>query len=248
MNSYTKQKFSDLINSAHLIKHEYVNDVNGNGVINVTYAINNSSSDDSSYQKGHYQYTPTPWTYEDNGLTPNYSPNYNPYVITTTPWIDPSKKPFIPNDEVELLKNEMNELKERINQSKDVPNKVDKDLANSKLPYNIKKDCYDNLIYEISCAGYSASQISVIANKEGFILNLRKRNDDDDLVGDEFVYLCQGLKENDQKAEFFIDWDEYNSSNYVCKLNHGILKIIIKKKKVNSVRAEIEDESIEQLI
>jgi len=146
------------------------------------------------------------------------------------------------------------ELLEKIKKSNTIktpPNKVDKELVDTKVPYNVKKDLNNNLIYEFACAGYTSDRIEVSVKKDGLLLKLLKEDSVDDLIGEEFEYLCKGIKENDQEISIFIDSDEYVLSNTEIELENGLLFIkvfkrvsqlstVIKVKKKKSNREKIE--------
>jgi hypothetical protein len=114
-------------------------------------------------------------------------------------------------------------LKESVQKLK---NKVDKDLVDTKLPYNIKKDFNDNLIYEFAVAGYT--ECLTHKTKDGLKIIL----DDvkyDDLLGDEFEYLCKGMKGGRHEIPLFIDDDIYDTHNITKKMKYGVLTIFVPK-------------------
>jgi HSP20 family molecular chaperone IbpA len=110
-------------------------------------------------------------------------------------------------------------------------NKLDKDLIDSKLPYNLKKDYDGNLIYEIAVAGYTDVLIQKI--KDGLRV-LLDEEEKDDLVGEEFDFICQGIKMKKQEINIFIDQDDFDTKNHSAELENGILTLMIPIKKVNT--------------
>jgi HSP20 family molecular chaperone IbpA len=122
----------------------------------------------------------------------------------------------------------------------EIKNKVDKDLVDTKLPYNIKKDFNDNLIYEFAVAGYTECLTHVTKDGIKIILDDVKY---DDLLGDEFEYLCKGMKGGRHEIPLFIDEDIYDINNITKKMKYGVLTIFIpklskKSKKMETIIAE----------
>ena len=162
--------------------------------------------------------------YPQNGA--QYVPNQPYQIVTTGGTWEPYNKP---------VSDQLEELQKKISKLEKVPNKVDKDLINTNIPYNIKKDLFLNLYYSFSVTGYDVNQISLLIKKDGFLLKLKKRDDKDDLIGEEFEFICRGIKGNNQEIPIYIDVDEYDINSSTCELENGLLNIFIpKSKKVNS--------------
>jgi HSP20 family molecular chaperone IbpA len=112
-----------------------------------------------------------------------------------------------------------------------VKNKMDKDLIDSKLPYNLKKDYKGNLIYEIAVAGYENVLIQKIKDGLRVLLDDVER---DDLIGEEYEYICQGIKMKKQEMNIFIDQDDFDTKNHTASLENGILSLFVPIKSINS--------------
>jgi len=196
---------------------------------------------------GHYRVTTnTDWTYRpENNHIVDYNPMhiddfYNQRNGTTgghwnngwnTDELIPGTVKSVPA--VHIIPNIQPQTEEEIkfyHRQKNVPNKLDKDLIDSKLPYNIKKDNYENIIYEIGIAGYTSDRIFLQIIKDGFMLKLFARNIDDDLIGEDYIYICQGLKETTQEINIYIDSDEYSLQDASTELENGMLSITVPKK------------------
>ena len=67
------------------------------------------------------------------------------------------------------------------------------------------------------------------------------------LLGDEYEYLCQGLKEKDQSINIFIDWDEYDK-NFESELENGILTMKISRKKDMNSDIKVKSKSSKESI
>jgi len=244
MNSKTtKEKFRDLISTYEVHKANYCHI----SPYNSGTLTDNIINIDNTYVGDKFDYQPTPhdnpfhrgWGGHNPNITPvPYIPDNKPYRVWTTDGKNNSWQNF-DMEEYEKILSDLN---------KNAPNKVDKDLINTKLPYNVKVDNYKNLIYEIAVAGFTTKQIRLSLKKDGFLLRLLPKNDDDDLIGDEFKYLCQGLKETEQNIDIFIDWDEYDNKSYNCKLNYGVLSIKVNKREELLNKINIEDNTEEENI
>jgi HSP20 family molecular chaperone IbpA len=117
----------------------------------------------------------------------------------------------------------------------DIPNKVDKDLINGILPYNIRKNLKADLYYDISIAGYSEDRILLQKLVNGIRVILEAKKEDDDLIGEEFEYLCKGIKDCKLEQEIYIDAEDYDLDKYSAYLENGILTIVIPKKDIKSL-------------
>jgi len=174
----------------------------------------------------------------------------NIYIPSTQPWITPyptdpnqvgiggnggwgnviRKKTIDIDGDINVngipITDEMKKMKEKISElEKKIPNKIDKDLIDTKVPYNIKKDVHGTLIYEICAAGFRSEEL-ILDIKGNNIYLTGKINDDDDLIGDEFEFLCKGIKP-ELKVDFFIDLDMYDKTKIECELSRGLLKLYI---------------------
>jgi HSP20 family molecular chaperone IbpA len=131
-----------------------------------------------------------------------------------------------------------------------LPNKLDKELIDSKLPYNLKKDSKGNLFYEISCAGYDSDQILIQTTKDGFKVILFPKDDSNDLVGDDYEYLCKGIKTGKIEDIIYVDSDLYNIGDYTAELDLGILtlKVPIKIDKTTKFKTVIRKDHKKVLI
>jgi hypothetical protein len=117
------------------------------------------------------------------------------------------------------------------NQEWVLKNKLDKDLVKGKLPFNLKKDIKNNLYYEFACAGYEKVLLQKV--KDGINILLDDNPDEDDLIGDEFEFVCKGIKTGKQDSFIFIDQDLYDLDSYTAKIKSGILTIFVPLKEIN---------------
>jgi HSP20 family molecular chaperone IbpA len=111
--------------------------------------------------------------------------------------------------------------------STSVPNKVDKELVDCKFPYNIKKDHRGNLIYDFAVAGYAADRILLQRTKNGINVILSEQEEEDDLIGEDYEFLCKGIKDSKIEESIYIDDDLFDTDNYTADLDNGILSIFI---------------------
>jgi len=165
--------------------------------------------------------------------------DYNKYVKPDNGWtrtwpstdiqIKPWTTPINTIDDVidDKIKNIAKELEELKKNKEPAPNKVDKDLVNGKLPYNVLVDINKNLQYDFAVAGYSEKQIKIIPTKDGLEIKLSARIEDDDLIGEEKEYMCKGIKDGDQTEYVFIDRSKYDVEHCICELDYGILHIMV---------------------
>ena len=208
-----KEKFQALVGTSH--------NTQVNSSVKVTYHSNTGDSAvneyvyNPSFTTGDYQVGKPVWIAP---YTPQHiEPNINDY---TGGW---------QKGHYEYKPLELDDLKNYRELIKNLPNKVDKEIVDTKIPYNIKKDYKDNLIYEICCAGFSKEEIK-LSTEDNKLLLSAKIDDEDDLIGDDFEFLCYGIK-NEIKAEFFIDFDMYDKLKMKTELHRGILRIILPLKK-----------------
>jgi HSP20 family molecular chaperone IbpA len=117
-----------------------------------------------------------------------------------------------------------------------VPNKVDKDLININLPYNLKKNYKEDLYYEFAVAGYSAERILLQKITNGIRLILSEQKEEDDLIGEEFEYLCKGIKNVKIQEDVYLDGELYDIDNFTANLENGILSIFVPKRDVKSLQ------------
>jgi len=136
------------------------------------------------------------------------------------------------------IKKKIEELEKSI--EKVVPNKIDKDLIDTKIPYNVKKDLDANLIYMFAIAGYKENQIELVMKKDGLLLKLKSAPDDNDLIGEGFEYLCHGIKDSEQEVGIYLDVDEYETANSEVELDNGILQIFIPRRKELKNRIKVK--------
>jgi HSP20 family molecular chaperone IbpA len=133
------------------------------------------------------------------------------------------------------VKEKIRELESSLN--KYVHNKVDKDLVNGKLPYNIKVDLNKTLYYEFAVAGYTSDRIKIIPNKEGIEIKLFE-DSPDDFIGDLFEYINKGLKLDNQSEFIYIDGSQYDLDSIKTTLSNGILTLIVKYKPKKELKIE----------
>jgi HSP20 family molecular chaperone IbpA len=117
-----------------------------------------------------------------------------------------------------------------------IPNKIDKDLVSVNLPYNLKKNLNDDLFYDFAVAGYSVDRISVLKIVNGIRIILKKKNLDDDLIGEEFEFICKGIKNVDLAEDIYIDGDLYDVDKFEASLEDGILSIFVPKKEKKALK------------
>jgi HSP20 family molecular chaperone IbpA len=111
-----------------------------------------------------------------------------------------------------------------------IPNKLDKDLVNTKLPYNLKKNFNEDLFYDFAVAGYSVDRIKLLKINNGIRLMLKELDESDDLVGEEYEFICKGIKNLKLTEDIFIDGELYDLENFTANLENGILSIFVPKK------------------
>jgi len=124
----------------------------------------------------------------------------------------------------------------------DVPNKLDKELVDTKLPYNVKIDTdTDALVYEIAIAGYTADRVKLSQKKDGFLLQLLAKDEENDFIGERFEYKCRGLKEMNQDIEVYVNTEEYDVPSAVTSLKNGILTIMVSRLSNKLTKISIHD-------
>jgi HSP20 family molecular chaperone IbpA len=73
----------------------------------------------------------------------------------------------------------------------------------------------------------------LVSQKDGIKVTLLALQDGSDLIGEEYEYLCRGLKEQHHEFSIYIDWDNYDKS-VDSALENGILSITVQKKAANT--------------
>jgi HSP20 family molecular chaperone IbpA len=125
---------------------------------------------------------------------------------------------------------------DQLKKTSNLPNKVDKDLININLPYNLKKNYKEDLYYEFAVAGYSAERILLQKITNGIRLILSEQKEEDDLIGEEFEYLCKGIKNVKIQEDVYLDGELYDIDNFTANLENGILSIFVPKRDVKSLQ------------
>jgi HSP20 family molecular chaperone IbpA len=156
---------------------------------------------------------------------------------------------IIKDDSGEIkVKSKLKDLSKRLEEvEKNLPNKVDKDLVNGKLPYNIKIDLDKTLYYEFAVAGYSKNQIKILPSKEGLEIKLfeSSQNDlidnDDEYLGELYEYINKGIKLGNQTEYIFIDHSKYDINNIESQLKNGILYLKIKYLPKKEIKIEEQE-------
>jgi HSP20 family molecular chaperone IbpA len=154
------------------------------------------------------------------GQTPDIKVPVYPLNIRTTKNTNTITTDDIKVDDNLYIKNSIN-----------VPNKIDKDLVSTSLPYNLRKNFNEDLLYDFAVAGYSEDRILIQLITNGIKIMLKKYEADDDLIGEEFDFICKGIKNVDLSEEIFVDSELYNLSSFEATLNNGILTIYVPRRK-----------------
>jgi HSP20 family molecular chaperone IbpA len=145
------------------------------------------------------------------------------------------------------VKSKLKDLSRRLEEiEKNLPNKVDKDLVNGKLPYNIKIDLDKTLYYEFAVAGYSKNQIKILPSKEGLEIKLFESTsedllEDDEYLGELYEYINKGIKLGNQTEYIFVDHSKYDINNIESQLKNGILYLKIRYLPKKEIKIEEQE-------
>lgn len=167
-----------------------------------------------------------------------YNKEMQTITVPNTQWTDQwgriTGNPFTtdiqyPDTKIDNIREEWNAYKKIIEDNITIKksNKVDKELVDSRLPYDIKLDFRGDIYYSFACAGYSSDQIEIKRNENGFLITFNATEDSSEFMDEEYEFLCEGIKRGLETATVFIDSGKYDLSKITTSLDYGVLTLKI---------------------